>query len=316
MSAGVLKDCIKRLEKTYLESGGQEPKDTVDTSGLAEFDAKIVLLDQKIKATKDTMKKRDEAIKQSQGFRVTAQLNQNVRQMIGFLKNDRKELIAIYEKNKKKVERSKKGGFKTIFSKKTSLTDDDLDKQARAIGTITAQIVEIDEVNKQKFKKKKNKSSAAAFADEDDEPDDPGMQQARKLVLESELPGDIQQSQLPQLDISDSLKRIEKFEEEVDKGLDILDSKLDILAQQNKDMQDGLKEGDILIANATKKAEKHTNSLNRLNKRLDKAIATNNQTIKLIIISCLMVVAVIVMVVVVVLILNGGWNIDVSSYLP
>lgn len=321
MSPGVLNDLMRRLEMVYEESGGTVSSEEDVTKGLSPFDAHKLLVSKKIQMTRDRMKKRDEAVKAKRGIRITARLNKEVIQMIDFLKADRKKMMEIHQKNAKKVKNKKKFGFR-----KTKLTPDDIDSQERDIELITRHILELEEINKARHRKKNNRSQAASRdrntllegADDDDNADDdPKMGAMRKLVRESDLPDDATRSNLPELDISQSLEKVKDLDKQIDEGLDQFNKRLKDLKKQAEAIGDELDEQGELIDQIQGKSDKAKERIDRLNQRLDKAMNQVNRTQKLVCVIFLLCVILIFAVIGLILVATGpsfGWEIpDVND---
>mmetsp|Transcript_4038 Transcript_4038/g.5960 ORF Transcript_4038/g.5960 Transcript_4038/m.5960 type:complete len:338 (+) Transcript_4038:32-1045(+) len=315
ISRGVLQDCMKRLNNTYEESGGDPSaigKDDITLpSGetLTLFEAKAYFLIKKIELTKSKIQRRDEVLNDPKhNIAAGIRLKNEVNKMLGHLRFERKELIKIAKKNSK---RSKSFWYRN----NKEYAPENIDKQFESIAHITKHIVTLDELNKARLRKMGVNKQELAFRAEQD-PDDLQEQDIREhlnqlgVTFESDPDTVMDQLQLPQLDISESLDKIQRNEDQYEKYLDQINSTLDVLTQQTTDIQDGVKETSHLLKHMERKATKHNASLTRLNKRMDRALNQARSTNRMILCTCMLCIVVFLLVI------TLGILAAYSSYLP
>jgi hypothetical protein len=101
----------------------------------------------------------------------------------------------------------------------------------------------------------------------DDQPSGGG-----KVLVQSNELSDEERANLPEIDISDAMAKVEKMKEKIDQGLDEFNKKLDKLKDMATTIGTELDEQNAMIDSIDKKAEKELERLKNLNKKLDGAL--------------------------------------------
>lgn len=217
--------------------------------------------------------------------------------MIKILKSDHNKLLEMQKKNEKK---------KSIFRKKKSAErENQLLKQREDCELIFLHIVEVENLDKKRHNKRQTRDhdrdsllDHEGFGGESSsvirEDSNTGM---RRLLMQTELPDDATQSNLPEIDISDALLKVDNLKEKLDEGLDVLGGKLDVLKKMSEQMGDELDVQNIMLKDLDVKVDKTKEVLEKLNKKQEDAQkAMGNTTIFVIIIILLVVMIVLVVV--------------------
>lgn len=222
------------------------------------------------------------------GVTVRARLSNDLRKMISAIKNDDlQKIIKIHEKSAKKR-----------FLKKV---DPELIKaQKNDIELIKKHILELELLSKRKYDKdsKKNPKEDTTTShllegadDLDNENKSSGVMDG--VVLEQNLPDDATKSQLPTIDISQAMLKVQDMQKQIDQGLDVFSKKLDDLHQMSLDIGNELNEQNRLLEQIDKKVEEEVTKLKNLNAKVDNALDKVGGSNKIMCIICIAIIIVV-----------------------
>lgn len=296
------------MNNANILAGGRFSSQNDIVKGLHPFDAHKVILTLKINATKEKIVKLNEAYKSKKGVRIISKLKVEVAKMIDNIKEDRKKMLKIHEKNLKHNKLVKRF---PIF-KKNAFSDEELENQERDLELITRYIIELELLSKIRYRRHESKEKLfyqnyGTSTSQAEEEDDHFKSIRNKLILSQDIGEDMN---LPELDISYPMKIIKESNTLLDQHLDTFNKRLKHLHEQSLSIGSELDEQSILLSDINNKAERRNEQIELLNKRLEKCLNHVNSTQKLICISCLLCCILIFAVASLVIISTGenwGW---------
>ncbi|KAG2383607.1 hypothetical protein C9374_004278 [Naegleria lovaniensis] len=112
------------------------------------------------------------------------------------------------------------------------------------------------------------------------------------VVLEQNLPDDATKSQLPSIDISQAMLKVQDMQKQIDQGLDVFSKKLDDLHQMSLDIGSELNEQNRLLEQIDKKVEEEVTKLKNLNARVESALDKVGGSNKIMCIICIAIIIV------------------------
>lgn len=256
-----------KLYKTYKESGGilnEEQEQQIDLTKMSVYDATKVLLVKKIEATRQQLHHRDELFSISQQGRttVTIQLDQKIRNMLRYIKNDFEKLSKIVQ-----TEQIKRllGSPSKEYIENQQMKEIDLDLIEKHIEEVEAMFkrrkpsIENDRNDKQSLK---NNEEVA-------------------LIFSSQLPNDPLDSSFPSIDISKSLENVKNNNQRIEKTLDIFTGKLSALKDIVIDTGYELNSQNKILSDIEMKNISETTAIERLNLRATSVTTGINATLRI-----------------------------------
>mmetsp|Transcript_9947 Transcript_9947/g.37090 ORF Transcript_9947/g.37090 Transcript_9947/m.37090 type:complete len:342 (-) Transcript_9947:1588-2613(-) len=319
MSPGVLNDLMRRLENVYTETGGNITSEIELVKGLHPFEAHKIVIASKISATRDKLKRLEEAYHQKRGLRIEAKLSVQVRQMIENIKEERKKMMDLHQKNVKNARRRRQ--FNLV--RRRAVSPEELLQQERDLNLITRHVVELEETARQRYRRRATYSSErnallhrdpAILEEIPQQEDDSHMRSIRQQMLLRDEVFDAEHSHLPELDISASLQKVRQHDEELDEYLDAFNEKIQRLHQQTTTIGTELDEQNILVETINDKSENAKERVARLNARLEKSLRSVNSQQKLCCMVCLLCIMLVFVGFALGFIINAGrFGIDIPQ---
>ena len=202
--------------------------------------------------------------------------------------DDLSKLQSIFEKN------SKKKMFKKIDPVLLSTQRSDID-------LIKRHVDELEQLSKRKYERDKKSSTkdldsttSNLLEGADDLDDDRNNRGGLSgIVMEQDLPNDATKSNLPQIDISVALQKVNDIQKKIDEGLDVFSKKLDDLHQMSITIGSELTEQNMMLKNIDEKVDKEIDRLKHLNEKVDDALAKVGGSNKLMCIVCIVIIIVV-----------------------
>ena len=207
--------------------------------------------------------------------------------MISAIKNDDlNKLVKIHDKN------AKKKMFKKVDPVLISAQKNDIE-------LVKKHIHELEMLSKRKYerdaKNKKDDSTTSHLLEGADELDNENKENGglAGVVLEQDLPDDATRSNLPQIDISTAMLKVQDIQKQIDQGLDVFSKKLDDLHQMSINIGSELTEQNMLLKNIEDKVDKEIERLKNLNERVDNALDKVGGSNKIMCIICIAIIIVV-----------------------
>jgi len=244
---------MEKLYKTYKETGGilnEEQEQQIDLTKMTAYDATKVLLVKKIEAIRQQLHHRDEisSIPHQGRTTVTIQLDQKIRNMLRYIKNDFEKLSKIVQTEHT---RRHQGQTSKEYIESQQMKEIDLDLIEKHIEEVEAM-----------FKRRK---SSIENGPTDKQSGNSNEEVA--LIFSSQLPNDPLDSSFPSIDVSKSLENVKKNNQRIEETLDIFSGKVSALKDVIIDTGYELYSQNKIQSNIEMKNSTETTAIERLNLR-------------------------------------------------
>ncbi|KAL0487375.1 syntaxin [Acrasis kona] len=297
VSKATMRDCMRRLAKTYEESAGtayaglNEEDSLPDVAGMTAFEARKIIITKKIDLTRKKIAERDEIGRTRQGGPDRlVRLNNNIKKMIKSIFTDFDEMKQLQVRNL-----NKRLFFSTAIKIQQKKEQDA--KEAEDIILLAEHVLALENEDKKRFgNKNKDVSSMASKVKKQllqglmTSNEEAKTSDGQPIKTEDDL-DQLGFNDLPELDISQSLVRVENNKAELSQALDAFSTKVEKLSVIAKSISVELDEQGNMVDDLDEKAKKEVERLENLNQKVEKALEKSGGIMKYLAVLIFLIIA-------------------------